>query len=169
MDISANIKSIREAKRIKQVEIATFLKVEPSNYAKLEKRGNKLTIEQLEKIAGALGVGLLELLTGEPPTAVADGGRLKELEARIKELEEIREIQRELMTFLKDQIRETAELGKKIDTMIHEVEKEDVEFIAPTKQEYLNLMRAISSIGKMDNGAMFRKIRALDKDPQNEP
>ena len=88
MDISKNIKAVREGKRITQSEIARKLGIEPTNYPRLEKRGNRLTIEQLEEIAGALGVGLLELLTGEPP-AVADGGRVQELEARVRELRRI--------------------------------------------------------------------------------
>ena len=33
-----------------------------SNYARLEKRGNKLTLEQIEKIAEALGASVNELL-----------------------------------------------------------------------------------------------------------
>ncbi len=62
MDISDNIKSIRESKRIKQVTIANALDLDPSYYFRLEKRGEKLTIEQLQGIATALGVGVGELL-----------------------------------------------------------------------------------------------------------
>lgn len=65
MDISNNIKKAREERRITQSEIARKLGIEPTNYPRLEKRGNRLTLEQLEAIAGALGVSLVELLTGE--------------------------------------------------------------------------------------------------------
>lgn len=60
--ISERIKSLRESKRIRQSEIAAALDVDNSNYAKLERRGKKLTLEQLEKIATALGLSVFELL-----------------------------------------------------------------------------------------------------------
>lgn len=64
MESLLNIKAVREAKKIKQSEVANVLGLDPSNYAKLENRGKKLTIEQLEAIGGALGVSVAELLTG---------------------------------------------------------------------------------------------------------
>jgi len=65
MNISDKIVSIRESKRMKQLEVAEKLNTERSNYARLEKRGDKLTLEQLVKISEALGVTLIELLTWE--------------------------------------------------------------------------------------------------------
>ncbi len=61
MDISKNIFSIRESKGIKQYEVAEKLGIEPPNYSRLEKRGDKLTIEQLKKIAEALEVSIYDL------------------------------------------------------------------------------------------------------------
>ena len=65
MNLSLNIKTIREAKRLTQNDIAERIGVDGSNYAKQEKRGNKLSIEQLEKIAIALGVSVKELMFGD--------------------------------------------------------------------------------------------------------
>ena len=88
MNIVANIKAIRERSRVRQEDVAEKLQMARANYAYLELRGDKLTIEQLEKIAGALGVGLLELFTGEQRSETvifqAENASLKK---RIAELE----------------------------------------------------------------------------------
>jgi transcriptional regulator with XRE-family HTH domain len=91
MDISKNIKAIREAKRLTQADLAERIGIDGSNYAKQEKRGNKLTVEQLEKIAGAMGVSVLELMTGESKK-VEDSGKVEELEKRVRELEQIKNL-----------------------------------------------------------------------------
>ena len=87
MDISENIKKIREAKRISQSELARKLNIEPTNYPRIEKRGNGLTIKQLQSIAGALGVSVGELLGGEAK-AEKNNEIVEKLEARITELQE---------------------------------------------------------------------------------
>ncbi|MFN8347462.1 MAG: helix-turn-helix transcriptional regulator [Spirosomataceae bacterium] len=61
-DISKSIRTVREAKRFTQQEVAELLQMERSNYARLEARGSKLTVEQLEKIAEVLGVSVFVLL-----------------------------------------------------------------------------------------------------------
>ncbi|MEI7584424.1 helix-turn-helix transcriptional regulator [Runella sp.] len=104
MDLSANIKAIREAKRVKQLEIATALDIDPSNYAKLEKRGNKLTLEQLEKIAGALGVSVMELITGEAQT-VQNDERVKELEILVNHWKELAETRNEKIKYLEKHLK----------------------------------------------------------------
>ncbi len=86
MDLSRNIKAIREAKNIKQIDVAKALDLDPSYYFRLEKRGDKLSIEQLEKIAGALGVSVLELMTGETQE-VENNENTERLERRVRELE----------------------------------------------------------------------------------
>lgn len=98
MDIGKNIKAIREAKRIKQVEVAELLEVDNSYYAKLEKRGNKLTVEQLEKIAVALGVSIKELLFGEKEDSNDDIGYYKN---RNNDLESILFDKNEIITHLR--------------------------------------------------------------------
>lgn len=62
MNIENRIRDIRESKRIKQTEVASALNMDNSQYAKLEKRGNKLSLEQIDAIAKALGVSVAELL-----------------------------------------------------------------------------------------------------------
>lgn len=87
MDIIAErIKAVRETKRIKQSEIAAALGIDSSNYAKLEKRGEKLTLEQLGAVADALGIFLIDLLdTGHNPDK---SEREKELEKEVLELDQ---------------------------------------------------------------------------------
>lgn len=100
MDISENIKIIREGRKVKQSDLARSLGIEPTNYPRLEKRGNKLSIEQLNAIADGLGVSLLELITGgKPLNGLNNDGKTistnqsesaiecSELKKRIKELE----------------------------------------------------------------------------------
>jgi len=87
MDLSDKIKAIREAKNIKQIDVAKALELDPSYYFRLEKRGDKLTVDQLKSIAVVLGVPVVELLTGEPQ-AVQNDERIKELKERIGELED---------------------------------------------------------------------------------
>jgi transcriptional regulator with XRE-family HTH domain len=94
MDISKAIRTIREEKRLTQLDVADKLQMERSNYARLEARGSKLSVEQLEQIAQALGVSVMELMIGEPQKA-EDTGKVKELEKRIVELEEMLQIHRE--------------------------------------------------------------------------
>ncbi len=85
MDISSNIKAIRERKRLTQNEVAERIGVDGSNYAKQEKRGSKLDIEQLKRIADALEVGIIELITG---TQSNDESEKVQLQTKIEELKE---------------------------------------------------------------------------------
>jgi transcriptional regulator with XRE-family HTH domain len=85
MDITRNIASIREGKGLKQSEIASKMGIDQPNYSRLEKRGDKLSVEQVNAIATALGVTLNELLGLDAP--LENEGKVKELEKRIEELE----------------------------------------------------------------------------------
>ena len=87
VNVGQEIRRIREGKRMTQTQIAEQIGLDTSSYARIEKKGNKLTVEQLEAIAGALGVTVMELLNGEPQT-VQDNERVKELEKRVSELED---------------------------------------------------------------------------------
>jgi transcriptional regulator with XRE-family HTH domain len=58
MDISENIRKLRESKGYTQSKLADILQMERGNYHRLENRGNKMTIEQLQGIADALGVSV---------------------------------------------------------------------------------------------------------------
>ncbi|AYQ32513.1 helix-turn-helix domain-containing protein [Runella sp. SP2] len=105
MNLSYNIKSIREAKRVKQLEIAAALEIDPSNYAKLERRGSKLSVEQLEKIARVLDVSVTELITGEPQV-VKNDERVKELEVLVNHWKELAEVRSELLKQKEKQLQD---------------------------------------------------------------
>ncbi len=63
--LGARIRELREAKKIKQVELAETLNMEPSNLSKLE-NGNQLPKEEnIEKIAAALDVKICDLFDFE--------------------------------------------------------------------------------------------------------
>ena len=98
MNIAEKIKAIREKKRIKQIEVANKLDLDPAYYARLEKRGEKLTIEQLKQIAGALYVGINELLDIKAPAI--DNERIKKLEKRVLELEQWLKDKESIINFL---------------------------------------------------------------------
>lgn len=91
MSVSDNIKAIRSKKGIPQAEVARRLEIEPSSYHRLENRGDKMTLEQVDSIAQALGVTRLELLTwGEDRADVTIDNiqalsRIEELEDRLKD------------------------------------------------------------------------------------
>lgn len=87
MSISKRISDLRLKQGLKQSDIATALGWSQSSYSRIETKPQNMTIEELEKIAGVLGVSVMELLTGEGQK-VGDSEREKELEKRVKELEE---------------------------------------------------------------------------------
>jgi transcriptional regulator with XRE-family HTH domain len=84
MDISKTIKDTRESKRLTQTDIAERLLVSQSNYAYLESRNEKLTIEQLANIANALGVSVLELIGEKQAVQSADVKTLQNEVARLQ-------------------------------------------------------------------------------------
>lgn len=81
--------------------MAKALDMDFSQYSRQEKKGNKLTLEQIERIAEALGIRTIELLTWgeEQPSAVGDSvalaAELEQLKGRISELEELNEVRAE--------------------------------------------------------------------------
>ena len=106
MDISKNIISIRESKGIKQSEIAQMLDIEQSNYSRLEKRGSKLTLEQIEKIADALNVTVSEIL-----------GITTDLKNTSKEVEQLRKRNEELEDRIKDKNYKILALEQFVDSI----------------------------------------------------
>lgn len=60
--ITEKLKELRENRGITQAELAAILGMERSNYARLEKRGESLTISQLKSICNALDVSIVEVL-----------------------------------------------------------------------------------------------------------
>ncbi|EAY27244.1 helix-turn-helix domain-containing protein [Microscilla marina] len=77
MSISKRIKDIREQKGYTQKYMAGKLSIDQTNYGRFEKRGKKLTIEQLESIAAALGVSLKDILFGEAEQTNPDLSKLE--------------------------------------------------------------------------------------------
>lgn len=51
MNLSDNIKTIREQKNLKQIEVATHIGVDKSAYSKIEKGLRALTVDELQKMA----------------------------------------------------------------------------------------------------------------------
>lgn len=101
MDLTNTIRKLRESKGLTQEDLADRFGVTRSNYAYLEGRGNKLTVEQLEKIAVALGISVVELLTGEPQP-IQNDERANGLVKRLGELEELSGLLREKFEKLND-------------------------------------------------------------------
>jgi transcriptional regulator with XRE-family HTH domain len=52
MNLADNIKTIREEKGFKQIEVATHIGVDKSAYSKIEKGLRALTVDELQKMAG---------------------------------------------------------------------------------------------------------------------
>lgn len=51
MALSDNIKTIREEKNLKQVEVTNHIGVDKSAYSKIEKGSRALTVDELQKVA----------------------------------------------------------------------------------------------------------------------
>jgi transcriptional regulator with XRE-family HTH domain len=95
MNILENIKKIRGEKKITQADISEKLGLAQNNYGNIERGITELTVSRLYEIANVLGVSANELL-GEPMQAT-DNIKVKELESRVLELEEIVNLQRQLL------------------------------------------------------------------------
>lgn len=103
MDTTKAIKALRERSGIRQADVAKALGMERTNYHRLENRGDKLTIEQLRKIAETLGVTVMDLLTfgDENQSGSAENDVLR-LTARLEELEELTSVYRKNAKLLED-------------------------------------------------------------------
>ncbi len=51
MNLAENIKTIREEKNLKQIDVAAHIGVDKSAYSKIEKGTRSLTVEELQKMA----------------------------------------------------------------------------------------------------------------------
>lgn len=101
MALSQKIKAVRQEKRLTQADVAAKLDITPAFYQKLEKRGEKLSVEQVQRIAEALGLTMLELLTyGEEADLRAGSKDLNKLQERIEELKREREMVYERINLL---------------------------------------------------------------------
>ncbi|MBI3218338.1 MAG: helix-turn-helix transcriptional regulator [Bacteroidetes bacterium] len=65
MEIGERIKKIREARGLSQKEIANMIKMDQSQYSKLEKDKTDPSVSTLAKVAKALGIQLSELFAND--------------------------------------------------------------------------------------------------------
>ncbi len=65
MELAKNIKSIREEKNLKQIEVATHIGVDKSAYSKIEKGTRALSIEELQKMAGLFSLTIDQVVNFE--------------------------------------------------------------------------------------------------------
>ena len=70
MELAIIIRDIREELRLSQAEVARRMEVDPPTYHRLEKRGEKLSVEQLTHIARAFELSVVEILTWGPGRAI---------------------------------------------------------------------------------------------------
>jgi transcriptional regulator with XRE-family HTH domain len=153
MDISENIKAIRESKKIKQLEVAASLNIDPSNYAKLEKKGQKLTFEKLKDIANALGVSVLEIVNYGNPTLTIEN----QAELLIKFEEQKKRI--EVLIFLEEETR------KENDDLLIQIhrESEDAEKDKKRLKEKIKDLQAIISDKDEQLKQKEEQIKRTDK------
>lgn len=86
MSISKRISDLRLRQGLKQSDIAAALGWSQSSYSRIETKPQNMTIEELEKIAGVLGVSVVELLTGDA-IKPSESEELERLRKKIEELE----------------------------------------------------------------------------------
>jgi transcriptional regulator with XRE-family HTH domain len=89
VDLTSNIERIRKEKRLSKADMAKALEMDFSQYSRQEQKGNKLTVEQASKIADALGISLVELLTwGEEKKEEVQNESVALLKSDIEDLKE---------------------------------------------------------------------------------
>ncbi len=98
--VSQRIKEIRAQKGIPQAEMAKALDLDRSNYHRIENRGEKLSVEVLDRIARTLDVPLELLITGKTRDDLrAEEQELISLRQRVADLEEQLRDKQKLMEF----------------------------------------------------------------------
>lgn len=65
MEIGERIKKVREARGLSQKEVATMIKMDQSQYSKLEKDKTDPSVSTLAKVAKALGTQLSDLFADD--------------------------------------------------------------------------------------------------------
>ena len=91
MNIAENIKSIREEKNLKQIEVATYVNVDKSAYSKIEKGTRAVSVEELYKMAQLFNITTDDILNYDgkiPKEVVIEDKSLMEQVKLIAELEE---------------------------------------------------------------------------------
>ena len=87
--VSRRIRAVRMERGLSQVDVANLLEIDRSNYHRMERRGEKLTIEQLDRIAKILDVPTVVLIAGQwDGEAINFSNELGLLQKKVTELEE---------------------------------------------------------------------------------
>ena len=123
MNMSKAIIITRESKGLKQSEVAARMNIDQPNYSRLEKRGKKLTLEQIENIAKALdvspnvliGLEVEEMSNKDERDSLSKLNddykkRIEELESRLSSTEEATRVKDELNSFKQNQLLEKTKL-----------------------------------------------------------
>ncbi len=91
MNLSDNIKTIREEKGLKQIEVATHIGVDKSAYSKIEKGLRALTVEELYKMAQLFNLTTHQIINHDgqlPKEVVIEDKTAVEQMRLIQQLEE---------------------------------------------------------------------------------
>lgn len=79
--VAWNIRRVRVAKGLSQEELADEARIDRTYVSKLERAGENPSVDILDRISAACGVGITELFrkpkASEKPPAVLKGGRRK--------------------------------------------------------------------------------------------
>jgi transcriptional regulator with XRE-family HTH domain len=120
MDIRNNIKTIRERLGLSQYELAFRMELDQSSYSRLEKRGNKLSIEQIKSICDAMKVDIYEVLNGTIESNAKSGKTDEELDTKIKDLESLVLSQKKILEDKETILKYTNEKIQEIDNFLIE-------------------------------------------------
>jgi transcriptional regulator with XRE-family HTH domain len=91
MHLAENIKTIRETKNLKQIEVANHIGVDKSAYSKIEKGLRALTVDKLDKVAGLFNMTTDQIINYEgiiPKEIVIESRTALEQMRLIQELDE---------------------------------------------------------------------------------
>lgn len=161
MDVSKEIVKVREAKRIKQSEVAEKLNMERPNYSRIEKRGLKMSLEQLIQIADVLEVPFMDLLKdSDNPIINPEFSEIKkenkELKGKIADLEDDKKLLKKELLQIQSQFEEVY-LKNAFSTILPFIFKEFLEILRTNNsKEY-----------STDLYKLFEKLISFDRDSQN--
>ena len=123
MDLAEKIKIEREKRGIKQVDMANALNLERSNYTRMENRGSKMTLDQIQGIAEVIGISVQELMGVELTKSEEKNDigekeekdrKIENLEKRVVELEDRIKDKESIIAFKTDKIKENAKLAHSV-------------------------------------------------------
>lgn len=125
MDLSKNIRELRESLKIKQIEIADMLGMERSNYARLEMRGEKMSVEQLTSIAKAMGVSIIDIINYPNEVILEDKKTLIKRKLTLDYVRRMCNSGAELLNIIQKLMQdESVQVYKKINTKYQQVLQE---------------------------------------------